>query len=63
MLEATPRAGLPRDATLLGRRTFEDFRGYWPLQTDDQTGITAQLNQVTKYVVSGTLTDPPGRTP
>ena len=27
------------DAILLGRRTFEAFRGYWPAQTDDTTGI------------------------
>ena len=43
---------------LLGRQTFEDFRGYWPKQTDDQTGITDDLNQVQKYVVSSTMTDP-----
>ncbi|GAA4967489.1 dihydrofolate reductase family protein [Pseudonocardia tropica] len=46
------------DATLLGRRTFCDFRGFWPAQTDDATGITDYLNQVDKYVVSSTLTDP-----
>jgi dihydrofolate reductase len=46
------------DALLLGRQTFEDFRGYWPLQTEDPTGITAYLDQVQKYVVSTTLTDP-----
>jgi dihydrofolate reductase len=46
------------DGLLLGRQTFEDFRGYWPLQSDDQTGITAYLNQVEKYVLSATLTDP-----
>lgn len=46
------------DALLVGRQTFEDFRGYWPLQTDDTTGITAYLDQVQKYVVSSTLTDP-----
>jgi dihydrofolate reductase len=46
------------DALLLGRRTFEDFRGYWPLQTDDTTGVTAYLNGVHKYVVSSLLTDP-----
>ena len=43
---------------MLGRQTFEDFRGYWPQQTDDQTGITEELNQVQKYVVSSTMTDP-----
>jgi dihydrofolate reductase len=26
------------DALLLGRLTFEQMRGYWPLQTDDTTG-------------------------
>jgi dihydrofolate reductase len=46
------------DGLLLGRRTFEDMRGYWPLQTDDQTGITEELNEVHKYVVSSTMTDP-----
>jgi dihydrofolate reductase len=45
-------------ALVLGRQTFEDFRGYWPLQTDDPTGVTEHLNRVQKYVVSSTLTDP-----
>lgn len=46
------------EALLLGRRTFEDFRGYWPLQNDDETGSTVHLNRVHKYVVSSTMTDP-----
>jgi dihydrofolate reductase len=46
------------DALLLGRQTFEDFRGYWPEQTDDPTGVTDYLNRVAKYVVSSTMTDP-----
>ena len=46
------------DAMLLGRRTFEDFRAYWPQQTDDTTGITDYLNDVSKYVLSTTLQDP-----
>ncbi|WP_342777017.1 dihydrofolate reductase family protein [Miniimonas arenae] len=46
------------DALVLGRQTFEDFRGYWPQQTDDTTGVTAYLNDVAKYVVSSTLTEP-----
>ena len=58
VLEALRDQDSRSDALLVGRQTFEDFRGYWPLQTDDSTGITAQLNQVTKYVVSSTLTDP-----
>ena len=57
VLEAIQEQDTRADATLLGRRTFEDFRGYWPLQTDDRTGITAQLNEVTKYVISSTMTD------
>ena len=39
-----------------GRRSRTS--GYWPQQTDDQTGITEELNQVQKYVVSSTMTDP-----
>ena len=46
------------EALLLGRRTFEDFRAYWPLQTDDQSGSTEHLNRVPKYVASTTMTDP-----
>lgn len=46
------------DAFLVGRRTFEDLRGYWPQQTDDPTGISDYLNGVHKYVISATLTDP-----
>jgi dihydrofolate reductase len=46
------------DAFLVGRVTFEQMRGYWPQQTDDTTGITEYLNNVSKYVVSSTLHDP-----
>ncbi|UNB49750.1 dihydrofolate reductase family protein [Mycolicibacterium sp. YH-1] len=46
------------DALLVGRQTFEDFRGYWPARTGDATGITDYLNTVAKYVVSSTMTDP-----
>lgn len=46
------------DALLLGRVTFEQMRGYWPLQTDDRTGITDYLNDVSKHVISSTLQDP-----
>jgi dihydrofolate reductase len=46
------------DAVLLGRVTFEEMRGFWPLQTDDQTGVTDYLNNVEKYVVSSTMTEP-----
>src|SRR5919201_2369716 len=46
------------DALLVGRVTFEQLRGYWPLQHDDATGVRDHLNQVHKYVVSTTLQDP-----
>lgn len=50
------------DAILLGRVTFESFRGFWPKQTDDETGTSEYLNLVHKYVVSSTL-DAPGWDP
>lgn len=42
-------------AMLFGRRTWEDFLGYWPNQTDNP--FTDHLNSVTKYVASTTLPD------
>ncbi|MET7520033.1 dihydrofolate reductase family protein [Streptomyces sp. NPDC005480] len=58
VLEEGHRQDSEADALLLGRRTFEDFRGYWPGLTDDTTGISDYLNQVRKYVVSGSIEDP-----
>lgn len=58
LLEEEQRQGREADALLVGRRTFESFREYWPKQTNDRTGIAEYLNQVQKYVVSSTLTDP-----
>jgi dihydrofolate reductase len=55
-LDGMERLGASSDAVLLGRRTFEDFRGYWPDHTDEQAG--AYLDQVQKYVVSSSMTDP-----
>lgn len=54
LLEHTERC----DAVLYGRVTFEQMRGYWPVQTDDRTGITAELNRMKKYAVSRTMDDP-----
>ena len=48
-------------AFLLGRRSYEEFSAYWPSQTgrDDDTGaMSRHLEQVPKYVVSRTLTNP-----
>ena len=58
LLEELHRQDREADALVLGRQTFEDFRSYWPVQSDDPTGITAYLNQVRKYVVSSTMTEP-----
>jgi hypothetical protein len=48
LLRRPPGRRVRRD--LLGRQTFEDFRGYWPNQHDDATRITDYLNRG-KYVV------------
>jgi dihydrofolate reductase len=58
LLEESHRQDSQADALLVGRQTFEDFRGYWPKQTEDPTGVTDYLNRVAKYVVSSTMTDP-----
>ena len=57
-LEVIAQQRQAADALLVGRVTFEDLRSYWPAQVDDTTGITDYLNNVSKYVVSSTLTDP-----
>ena len=43
-------------AMLFGRRTYEDFAGFWPNQPDNP--FTDPLNRTQKYVVSTTLADP-----
>jgi len=58
LLEELHRQDRAADGLLVGRRTFQDLRGYWPQQSDDTTGITAYLNQVQKYVVSSTMAQP-----
>jgi dihydrofolate reductase len=41
---------------MLGRRTYEDFYGLWPKQTDNP--FTPVLNASQKYVASRTLEEP-----
>lgn len=46
------------DALLVGRETFESFRGHWRDLEGDTTGVSDYLNRVDKFVVSSTLGDP-----
>jgi dihydrofolate reductase len=49
--------GMARGGSLLlGRRTYEDFYGFWPNQTDNP--FTEVLNTIEKYVASTTLAEP-----
>jgi dihydrofolate reductase len=49
--------GMAKGGSLLfGRRTYEDFYGFWPHQKDNP--FTDVLNDVEKFVASRTLTDP-----
>lgn len=43
-------------ALLFGRRTYEDFYGFWPRQAGSP--FTDVLNRARKYVVSRTLSEP-----
>ncbi len=44
-------------AFLLGRRTFDIFRGYWPDQTDPADPIATAINSLPKYVVTNSLSE------
>jgi dihydrofolate reductase len=54
--EEMDRQGRECAAMLLGRQTFEEFRGYWPDHEDEPAG--ASLARLQKYVVSRTLGEP-----
>ena len=44
-------------AFVLGRRTFDIFRGYWPDQTDPANTIANTINPTPKYVASRTMSE------
>jgi dihydrofolate reductase len=44
-------------AFLLGRRTFDIFRGYWPDQTDPDSPIARAINSLPKYIASNSLSE------
>jgi dihydrofolate reductase len=44
------------EALLLGRVTYGDMQAFWPTA---EGGLADRLNELPKYVVSSTLTDPP----
>src|SRR6476619_572912 len=50
----------PSTAILLGRRTYEMFYPAWSTRTADDDPGAPFFNETTKYVVSGTLTEPAG---
>lgn len=55
----TPEAGEGMagfGSLLMGRRTYEDFYGFWPNQTNNP--FTDMLNNMPKYVASTTLREP-----
>jgi dihydrofolate reductase len=49
------------DGILLGRNTFEMFEPAWSTRTAEDDPGAPFFNDTTKYVVSGTLTDPTWR--
>lgn len=53
MAETLDRVISGQDAVLLGRTTFEEWKGYWPTATDEP--FASWINKTRKYVASTTL--------
>jgi dihydrofolate reductase len=45
------------DALIMGRHTYDIFAGHWPAATDPD-GFADRMNNIPKYVLSRTLTEP-----
>jgi dihydrofolate reductase len=56
MRENLGRVIATQDAVLLGRRTYDDWAGYWP--TSDNEPFASFINGVEKLVVSSTTAEP-----
>ncbi len=56
MMSAIGEGMATAGSLLFGRRTYEQFHGYWPHQTDNP--FTDVLNDTQKYVASTTLAEP-----
>jgi dihydrofolate reductase len=56
MGEVIDAASARSDAMLLGRRTYEEFAAFWPIQGSDEP-MADYMNDTPKHVVSTTLTE------
>jgi dihydrofolate reductase len=55
MTEHAVQQILEADAFLYGRKTYEEFAGFWSTQVNNEFGFADKLNAAPKYVVSTTL--------
>jgi dihydrofolate reductase len=46
------------DAMIIGRVLYEEWAAYWPQQDPEENPVAAQMNGLSKYVVSRTLQEP-----